>query len=99
MEHDNIRAALEWLTETGDAEWGLLLGVALFRFWETRVYLAEGRDSLGKLLRLAGAAAPTKARERALFAAGVLAIAQGDYASADALIRESLGIARQFGDQ
>src|SRR6267378_8634083 len=22
-EHDNFRAALEWLTETGDAEWGL----------------------------------------------------------------------------
>ena len=99
LEHDNIRAALEWLTETGDAEWGLRLGAALFRFWETREYLAEGRDSLGKLLKLAGAAAPTKARERALFAAGVLAIAQGDYAAADSLMRESLDIARQLGDK
>ena len=26
FEHDNFRAALEWLTETGDAEWGLRLG-------------------------------------------------------------------------
>ena len=26
LEHDNFRAALEWLTETGDAEWGLRLG-------------------------------------------------------------------------
>src|SRR5580704_12809545 len=34
LEHDNIRAALDWLTETGDAEWGLRLGAALFRFWE-----------------------------------------------------------------
>ena len=74
---------LEWLTETGNAEWGLRLGAALFRFWETREYLAEGRDRLGKLLKLAGAAAPTKARARALFAAGVLAGAQGDYAAAD----------------
>ena len=98
LEHDNIRAALEWLTETGDAEWGLRLGAALFRFWETREYLAEGRDSLGKLLKLAGAAAPTKARERALFAAGVLAIAQGDYAAGSSLMRESLDIARQLGD-
>jgi predicted ATPase/serine/threonine protein kinase len=99
LEHDNFRAGLEWLTETGDAEWGLRLGAALFRFWEAREYLSEGRDSLGKLLRLVSAAAPTKARERALFAAGVLAVEQGDYASANALIQESLDIARQLGDK
>jgi tetratricopeptide (TPR) repeat protein len=98
LEHDNFRAALEWLTETGDAEWGLRLGAALFRFWEMHEYLAEGRDRLGKLLKLAGAAAPTKARARALFAAGVLAGEQGDYAAADALIKEDLDIARQLED-
>lgn len=98
LEHDNFRAALEWLTETGDAEWGLRLGTALFRFWETREYLTEGRDRLGKLLKLAGAAAPTKLRERALFAAGVLAHEQGDYVSADPLFEESLVIARQLRD-
>ena len=99
LEHDNFRAGLDWLTETGDAEWGLRLGTALFRFWETREYLAEGRDSLGKLLKLAGAAAPTKARARALLAAGVLASAQGDYASGGALFGESQEIARQLGDK
>ena len=98
LEHNNFRASLEWLRETGDAEWGLRLGAALFRFWERRDYLAEGRDALGKLLKLAGAAAPTKARARALFAAGVLAGDQRDYASADALVRESLDIARQLRD-
>src|SRR5207244_7662009 len=79
FEHDNFRAGLEWLTETGDAEWGLRLGTALFRFWEMREYLAEGRDRLDKLLKLAGAAAPTKARARVRFAAGVIAGAQRDY--------------------
>ena len=98
LEHDNFRAGLEWLTETGDVEWGLRLGAALFRFWEMREYLAEGRDRLGKLLKLAAAAGPTKARARALFAAGVLAGEQGDYAAADALIKENLGIARQLRD-
>jgi len=98
LEHDNFRAGLEWLTETGDAEWGLRLGTALFRFWEIREYLAEGRDRLGRLLKLAGAAAPTKSRTRALFAAGVLAGEQGDYASAEKLISESQNIARQLGD-
>ncbi len=99
LEHDNFRAALEWLTETGDAEWGLRLGADLFRFWETREYLAEGRDRLEKLLRLPGAAAPTKARARALFAAGVLAASQVDYAAARSLVDESLAIARQLDDK
>jgi predicted ATPase len=99
LEHDNFRAGLEWLTETGDAEWGLRLGTALFRFWEIREYLAEGRDRLGRLLKLAGAAAPTKSRTRALFAAGVLAGEQGDYASAEKIISESQNIARQLGDK
>jgi predicted ATPase len=98
-EHDNFRAGLEWLTETGDAEWGLRLGTALFRFWDAREYLAEGRDWLGKLLKLAGSSVPTKARARALFAAGALAGEQGDYVSADVLIGESQDIARQLGDK
>src|ERR1700674_5167939 len=99
FEHDNFRAALEWLTKTGDAEWGLRLGTALFRYWEIRECLAEGRDRLGRVLKLTGAAAPTKARTRALFAAGVLAGEQGDYASADALISESQDIAHELGDK
>ena len=97
-EYGNFRGALEWLTDTGDAEWGLRLGAALFRFWETREYLTEGRARLGKLLKLPRAAAPTKFRARALFAAGVLAGAQGDYVAADELVRESMEVARQLDD-
>jgi predicted ATPase/serine/threonine protein kinase len=98
LEHGNFRAALEWLTQTRDAEWGLRLGSALFRFWEAREYLAEGRDRLAKLLDMAGASAPTKSRGRALFAAGVLAGEQRDYAAADTLMKQSLEIARQLED-
>lgn len=99
VEHDNFRSALEWLTDTGDAEWGLRLGTALFRFWEIREYLAEGRDRLGRLLKLAGAGTPTKLRMRALFAAGVLTGEQGDYVSAETLINQSQDIAHQLGDK
>jgi predicted ATPase len=99
LEHHNFRAALAWLIETGDADWGLRLGTALFRFWDTRDYLEEGRDWLDKLLKLPGSAVPTNARTRALFMAGALASQQGDYASADALTLESLDMARQLGDK
>jgi predicted ATPase len=99
FEHDNFRAGLEWLTQTKDVDWGLRLGTALFRFWEIREFLAEGRDRLGRLLKLTEAAAPTKLRMRALFAAGVLAGEQGDYASADTLLNQSQDIAHELGDR
>ena len=98
VEHDNFRAALDWLTQAGEAEWGLRLGAALFRFWEMREHLAEGRSRLAKLLEITEGADPTKTRSRALFAAGVLASAQGDYPSAEALIGDSLAIVRQLRD-
>jgi predicted ATPase len=98
-EHDNFRAGLEWLIEVQDAEWGLRLGCALFRFWETSEYLFEGRDALTRLLKMPGAAGATTARARACFAAGALADEQGDNAAGDALIRESLEIARRLDDK
>jgi predicted ATPase len=99
IEHDNFRAALEWLTENGNAEWGLRLGVALFPFWEMREYLSESREWLGKLLKLEGASVPTRVRLRAVFAAGVLAAEQGDYVVSDALFKESLAIGRESEDK
>jgi len=99
LEHDNFRAGLAWLIETGDAEWGLRLGAAMFPFWEVQEYLAEGRDWMGKLLNLERADPPTRTHARAFFASGALAAAQGDYASADALTGKSLEIMRQLGDK
>jgi predicted ATPase len=99
IEHDNFRAALDGLTQAGDAEWGLRLGSALFRFWESRDHLAEGRDRLVRLLKLPGPKAPSKARARALFAAGVLAGEQGDYGAARTLLSESIEIDRELGDR
>lgn len=98
-EHDNLRAALEWLAQSGGAEKGLRLGGAMWQFWEVRGYLAEGRERLARLLALPGASVRTKARMKVLYAAGVLADAQGDYAAARALFEESLAINRELGDR
>jgi predicted ATPase len=98
VEHNNCRAALDWLTRRGNAEWGLRLGAALFQFWETREHLTEGRDRLEKLLKLDGAAAHSNSRARVLFAAGVLAGEQGDHRATHALLQESLQIARELND-
>jgi predicted ATPase len=98
IEHDNFRTALEYLIKTGDADWGLRLGTALFRFWETREYLAEGRNRIARLLALEGAAARPKLRSRLLFAAAVLAGEQGDYVPAQQLLEESLETCLELND-
>ena len=98
VEHDNFRLALDYLIKTGDADWGLRLGAALFHFWETREHLTEGRDAITKLLALQGAAARPKLRARLLFAGAILAGEQGDYRSARQLLEESLDTSIELKD-
>ena len=98
VEHDNFRAALDWLTQTRNAEWGLRLGAALFPFWDANEFLTEGRDRLGRLLPIAGSEAQTRAGARAYFAAGVFAAEQRDHDEGIALLRESLAISRELRD-
>jgi predicted ATPase len=71
-EHDNFRTALDYLVKSGEADWGLRLGAALFRFWETREHIAEGRVAMTRLLGLEGSRTRPKLRARVLFAAAVL---------------------------
>ena len=49
-QHDDFRAALEWLTAGGNAEWALRLALGLFNFWQRGEHLAEGRRRLEALL-------------------------------------------------
>jgi predicted ATPase len=98
VEHDNFRAALDYLIKVRDADWGLRLGAALFRFWETREYFTEGRDAIGRLLVLEGAEARPKLRGRLLFAAAVLAGEQGDYDSARQMFESSLESCLELSD-
>ncbi|MGQ0550991.1 MAG: ATP-binding protein [Armatimonadota bacterium] len=99
-EHDNLRAALERCTaDEGDAEAGLRLTAALWRFWYVRSYFAEGRQWITKLLAMPAASARTAARAKALNGAGNLAYNQGDYAAAQDLHEQSLAIRREVGDQ
>lgn len=98
-EHDNIRAALRWCLESGDADGGLGLAGRLGRFWELRGLYTEGRTWLIDLLALAQPAGRTPARARALSAAGDLAASQGDDPGAEAYESESLAIYRELRDR
>ncbi|MGH2404262.1 MAG: tetratricopeptide repeat protein, partial [bacterium] len=98
MEHDNLRAALDWTkTDEASLEKGLRLAGAVHGFWTLRGYLSEGREWLGGILAK-GSGASHRARAKALYAAGVLAFHQGDYGQAAAMSGESLALYRSLDD-
>jgi non-specific serine/threonine protein kinase len=102
-DRENLRAALGWCIERGEAEVGLRLGGALARFWEVRGPHREVRGTLAALLTLPAAqerSAPMlAARGKALHAAGLQAMRQGDWIAGEALFQEALAISRQLGDR
>lgn len=95
-DQDNMRTALEWSIEH-TPEQGLELAAALFPFWHTRSYLREGRLWLDRAL--AGSAAATAVRARALAAAGLLAQRMGDYSRGEELAGTAVALSRQLHDQ
>jgi predicted ATPase len=98
-EADNVRAALRWYIDGGDAQGGLWLAGVLWPLWWERAACAEGRRWLGEMLALDPARAHTRARAQALSAAGLLANTHRDYDLARPLFEESLAIFTAIGDQ
>jgi non-specific serine/threonine protein kinase len=97
---DNLRAALAWLDQTGDATGALRLAGSLGEFWLFYGHRQEGRGWLERALDPArGATVPATVWARGLRAAGVLAVSRGDYARASALGTECLALWRDLGDR
>jgi DNA-binding CsgD family transcriptional regulator/tetratricopeptide (TPR) repeat protein len=101
QEHDNLRAALEWSLEQGEAdqrmEMALRLSSALAGFWKTRGHYSEGRTFLKRILAGSGGN-KTSLRAEALNIAAGLAAAQGDYGESEVLGHESLALSRELED-
>jgi predicted ATPase/class 3 adenylate cyclase len=97
-ERDNLRAALQRLADDGVTERALDMGAALWRFWQMRGNLAEGRSTLEELLARPDAAAPTAGRARALSALGGLEYWQSDMEAAERAYIEGLAIERSLDD-
>jgi predicted ATPase/DNA-binding SARP family transcriptional activator len=99
IEHDNLRAALDWAAESGDAELALRLSGALWRFWMARSYLVEGRAQLERALALPEAPRYPNERAIALARAGDLARRCGDLDTASARLEASLSLCQQIDNR
>ncbi|MEP6909195.1 MAG: BTAD domain-containing putative transcriptional regulator [Actinomycetota bacterium] len=96
-ERDNLRAALAWSVDAGEAGLGLRLAASLWEYWWVRGQLAEGRRWLDEALER-GAAESPELRASALHAAAGLATRQGDYERAAELSEQSLALWKELGD-
>ena len=95
---DNFRAALDRAEAIPDPEAAVRLGFALWRFWQQRGYLREGRQRLTALEAHGWDLAP-QTRARLLEALGGVAYWQADGAASGPWYEAALGIWRTLGDR
>lgn len=96
-EHANVRAAIEWLAEDGEAGVVLHLAASLGLFWGEQGHYREGRAWLERALAGAGAVAASD-RAKALVALGQIQVYQGAFQEAEAHLAAGLAACRQHGE-
>ena len=96
VEHDNIRAAIDWFHQQDPAA-ALRLAAAMSWFWALHGHYTEGRRRLRQLLGLVSG--KDTVQVRALNGAAWLALSQGDYIDADRLLGQSTELSRRLSDK
>ncbi len=94
-EHDNLRAAMEW----SNRDSALRVAGAVWRFWEVRGYLREGRERLEATLATCVDQTSATSQAKALNAAGELARSQCEFADARNLHTQCLTLHQKLGDK
>jgi predicted ATPase/class 3 adenylate cyclase len=99
-DHDNLRAALDWAKEATDTALAMRLVSGLWRFWQARGHLHEGRSRADEALAMPGVAdQPALLRARAYGASGSIRYWQGEFVAANAHYEPALEAARETGDK
>lgn len=98
-EHGNLRAALAWAVDAGEAEVALRIGAAAWRFWQMRGYLNEARERLDTILALPDLDKHPLRLAKAHEAAGGVAYWQADFERARQHYERSLAIHRELEDE
>jgi tetratricopeptide (TPR) repeat protein len=97
-EEENIRTALRWAVDSGEARLGLRIAAALWDFWHYWAEVREGIAWLESLLAMPGAGELTVARARGLNALAGLLYWQGRADRAWDLYEEAVALRRELGD-
>ncbi len=95
----NLRTAVLWAIDAGEADLAMQLVAALWRFWQADGHLTEGRQLAERVLAMPGAEVRSESRMWAVAAAGSIAYWQADTAQASARYEEQLALARELGHE
>jgi predicted ATPase/class 3 adenylate cyclase len=99
-EHDDLRAALDWSVRQDEAEFGLRLITALWRFWQVRGHLVEGEARAREVLGLPSVASQSNdVVARAEGAAGGISYWRSDGPTTRRYYASALDHARAAGDR
>ncbi|PJF39017.1 MAG: hypothetical protein CUN55_15590, partial [Phototrophicales bacterium] len=100
LEHDNLRAMLDWYLDYDvTAQISLQIIANLARFWELKGHLAEGRNWFERARSLPDANQSSKPHADALLGIGDIAYIQCDYTRTHELYTSALKIYRELGDE
>lgn len=95
QELGNLRAALDWLADTRNTEWGMKLCNSLGHYWLRRGYAAEGFERTVGFLGMSHE--QTELRVWSLCWAGDLAVNMNRPGDVDLFHRQGLALARKLG--
>ena len=98
IDYPNLRAAIRWSIDAGEAELALRFVSAMWRYWQQVGRLVEGSEFAESALAMPGSESPTPARLAALSAAGGIAYWHGRREDSFRHYHEELELARQLGD-
>ncbi len=98
-DRDNLRAAVDWAVDHGDAPLALRMVAAMWRFAQMRGYLVEGAERTRRALALPAEEVDPVMRASALEALGGLYWWMGDFDRCGAAYRECLELRQQIGDR
>jgi predicted ATPase/class 3 adenylate cyclase len=98
-ERANLRAAMRWTIEAGEADLALRLAASLWRFWHAFGQVAEGRALTEQALAMPSAPRSGSVRAWAVSAAGSLAYWQGDHDAARRHYEDQVALATAAADE
>ncbi len=96
LDHDNLRSALTWAVDQGEANLAMKLAFAMWRFWQVRGHLIEAEDRFRRVLAVPGA--DPLIRAKALEGAGGIHWWRGQTEECERAYRESLELMEAHGD-
>jgi predicted ATPase/Tfp pilus assembly protein PilF len=97
-EHANVRASLDHLLESGDADGALRLSGAIWLYWQTRGHWTEGRRFLAAAVAFGEGLDPERLVD-SLWGGALLALWQGDNDEGEQLGSRILEISKTAADQ